>query len=392
MSAGLQLLGGLSPAQFLRCYWQKQPLLISRAWPEFRDPLTPEDLAGLACEDGVEARLVQERGATPWELRYGPFAEEDFLSLPDSHWTLLVQDVDKLVPETAVILEPFRFIPDWRIDDLMISYAPEHGSVGPHVDDYDVFLLQGRGRRRWRIDARPVAADNFRTDTELRIMKRFEAQQEWVLGPGDMLYLPPRVAHYGVALEPCLTYSIGFRAPSHRELLSGFLDALLEDVDEESRYRDPELTVQANPGEISPAAVAQVTALLRDYLALRPAAVARWFGQFVTESKSALAAQPPEQPMGETQLLRHLRHGGRLLRNPGSRFAYLAPSAPGDAWRLFIDGRDFALGPDDAPLARLLCRERTLPAAALLPLLNPAARARLLALINEGWLLLHDDD
>ena len=169
-----KVLGELSPAQFLAEYWQKQPLLVRGAWPGFQDPLTPEELAGLACEEGVESRLVLEQGGEkPWEVRHGPFVDDDFLKLPDSHWTLLVQDVEKHIADLAALLEPFRFIPDWRIDDLMISYAPPAGTVGPHVDDYDVFLLQGQGRRRWQISRRPVEPDNCLPDTELRILREF---------------------------------------------------------------------------------------------------------------------------------------------------------------------------------------------------------------------------
>lgn len=215
----MQLLGGLSAAQFLREYWQKQPLLIRKAMPHWRDPLSPEELAGLACEPGVEARLVLQRaGVGPWSVRHGPFSEADFLTLPETHWTLLVQDAEKQAPALlGDFLEPFRFIPDWRCDDLMISYAPTDGSVGPHWDQYDVFLLQGKGRRRWQISTQPLQPDNLLPDTELRILCDFTPEQEWLLEPGDMLYLPPRVAHHGVAVEPCLTYSIGWRAPAYRE-------------------------------------------------------------------------------------------------------------------------------------------------------------------------------
>ena len=173
---------------------------------------------------------MERGGRTPWELRRGPFTEEDFLELPETHWTLLVSDVEKQAPDMAALIEPFRFVPDWRIDDLMISYAPEHGTVGPHVDDYDVFLLQALGQRRWQISTQPVDPDNFLPDTELRIMDEFEPVQDWVLEPGDLLYLPPKVAHHGVALGPCMTCSIGFRAPLHSDMVGRYVDFLMEDV------------------------------------------------------------------------------------------------------------------------------------------------------------------
>ncbi|MCB1815595.1 MAG: cupin domain-containing protein, partial [Candidatus Competibacteraceae bacterium] len=176
----------MSSAQFLAEYWQQKPLLVRAAWPAFSNPISPEELAGLACEDEVCARLVRQ-SKQRWQVRHGPFKETDFTRLPAKRWTVLVPDMEKHLPDLRSILEPFRFIPDWRIDDLMISYAAEQGSVGPHVDEYDVFLLQGLGRRRWQIDTRPVAPDNYQADSELRILQHFEAESEWILEPGDML-------------------------------------------------------------------------------------------------------------------------------------------------------------------------------------------------------------
>lgn len=390
-SPTLRLPEGLTPAGFLRDYWQKKPLLLRAALPGFTSPVSPEELAGLACEDGVESRLVLERGGTrPWELRHGPFPEAEFLELPDSHWTLLVQDMEKHVPALHAVLEPFRFVPDWRIDDLMVSYAPEHGSVGPHLDDYDVFLVQALGRRRWQIDTRPDAED-WLPDTELRILRRFRAEQEWVLEPGDVLYLPPRVAHHGVALEPCMTYSVGFRAPSHRELVAGYLDFLLEEVDAEARYADPDLGVQDNPGEIGRAALARFRDLLRQHILLDDGLIESWLGRFLTEPKPGFAAEPEPQPLTAAELREHLRGGGELERNAGSRFAYLGDAAGETA--LFVDGQEFVLGPEVAWLAPLLCRHRVLGAAHLQrALTQPPARELLLDLVNEGYLVMYDDD
>ena len=387
-----RVLGDLSPAQFLAEYWQKKPLLVRGAWPGFVNPLSPEELAGLACEEGVEARLVLERaGAAPWELRHGPFSEADFLSLPDSHWTLLVQDVEKHAPDLAALLEPFRFIPDWRIDDLMISYAASAGTVGPHVDDYDVFLLQGQGQRRWQISSRNVEADNFLPDTELRILRDFTAEQEWILQPGDLLYLPPRIAHYGVALQPCLTYSIGFRAPGHRELLSGFAEFLVDNVDAEARYTDPDLLLQENPGEIGLAALSRLRGLLRQAIALDDETLTVWLGRYLSEPKPGFRAEPEEEPYSEAELREYLRGGGVLERNPGSRFHYIAE--PEGEVLLFVDGQEFALGPAVAFMAPLLCRYRSLTPARLREALKQAdARQLLLDLLNDGYLLIYEDE
>ena len=386
-----KVLGELTPARFLAEYWQKQPLLVRGAWPGFQDPLTPEELAGLACEEGVESRLVLERGGEkPWELRHGPFVDDDFLKLPDSHWTLLVQDVEKHASDLTALLEPFRFIPDWRIDDLMISYAPPAGSVGPHVDDYDVFLLQGQGRRRWQISHRPVESDNCLPDTELRILREFVPEQEWVLEPGDLLYLPPRVAHYGVALEPCLTYSVGFRAPSHRELVGGFLEFLLDGIDPEARYTDPDLSVQDHPGEIGPAALARVRSLLHEVISLDDETIAVWFGRYLSEPKPGFRAEPETDPYSENDLREHVRGGGSLERNPGSRFHYMVD--PAGETVLFVDGQAFALGSALAFMAPLLCRYRTLTPARLREALKqPDARQLLLDLLNEGLLVIYEE-
>lgn len=387
----MQRLDGLDPQRFLADYWQRRPLLIRRAWPAFADPLEPEELAGLACEDGVTARLVLEHGRRPWELRTGPFAEAEFTRLPATHWTLLVSDVEKHLPDLTGILEPFRFVPDWRIDDLQISYATPQGSVGPHWDDYDVFLLQGRGRRRWQLDERPVAADNFRTDTTLRILRDFRPMQDWVLESGDLLYLPPRVAHHGVALEPCLTYSIGFRAPGRQELLAGFVDHLLEQPDAGIRYTDPGLRPQDNPGLIRAEAFAQVERLLRDALIWEPAELRHWFGGYVTEPKPGFEPEPPESPLGAAALARLFAEQRTLQRHAGARFACCA-AENGDL-DLFCNGRHFELAADAAWLGERLCRQYHYSADELHPALAHDATARvLLTLFNRGDLVVRDED
>ena len=222
----LQLLGGITAREFLRDYWQKKPLLIRQAIPDFESPIDADELAGLALEEEVESRLVIEHGERPWELRRGPFAEDEFSKLPEREWTLLVQAVDQFVPEVAELLENFRFLPSWRIDDVMISFAAPGGSVGPHFDNYDVFLLQGHGKRNWKIGQMCDSESPLLQHADLRILADFEATDEWVLEPGDMLYLPPRLAHCGVAVDDCLTYSVGFRAPSAAEVLTHFTDFL----------------------------------------------------------------------------------------------------------------------------------------------------------------------
>jgi 50S ribosomal protein L16 3-hydroxylase len=378
----LRILGDLSPARFLAEYWQKKPLLVRGAWPEFCDPLTPEELAGLACEEGVESRLVLEgEGEEADEARAGPFTDDDFLNLPDTGWTLQVADVEKHAPDFTALLEPFRFIPDWRIDGLTVSYATPPGTVRSRVNESDVFLLQGQGRQCWRVGAHSDAL----SESELT------PEQDWVLEPGDLLYLPPRVTFYGMTLEPSLSYSILCRAPSHRQLVSGFLEFLLEGVDPEARYADPDLTVQDNPGEISLAALDQVRALLRRSIALDDETLAVWLGRFLGEPKPGFRAEPEPEPYAEAELREDLRAGGSLERNPGSRFHYIA-GVDGEML-LFVDGQEFALGPEVAFVAPLLCRHRVLTSALLREALKqPDARQLLLDLLDEGYLVIYEKD
>ena len=255
------LLGGLSPRVFLERHWQKRPLFVRGALPRFRDPVTPERLFALAGDPDVESRLVRVRGGRrPYERTDGPQDSDRLRRLSKKDWTLLVQGVDRYVPAVARLLRHFSFIPRWRIDDVMVSFAVAGGTVGPHVDNYDVFLIQGRGRRRWQVQHRPDRA--LRRGLELRVLRRFEPDAEQVLGPGDMLYVPPGIAHYGIALEECLTYSVGFRAPSHRTLVALAAERLIASIPEDRLYADPEL----QPGEGDARALAKMERIVRDEL------------------------------------------------------------------------------------------------------------------------------
>ena len=380
-----RVLGDLSPARFLAEYWQKQPLVVRGAWPGFRDPFTPEELAGLACEEGVKSWLMLEQdGEEPAATRHGPFTDADFLSLPDTGWTLRVADVEKHAPDLATLLEPFRFIPDWRIQGLTISYATPPGMVVPRANDGDVFLVQGQGRRYWQIARRTSAPDADETAAG------FAPQWEWALEPGDLLYLPPGVLYRGATLESSLTYTVDCRAPSHRELLNSFLEFLQEGIDPDARYADPDLTVQDNPGEIAPAALAKVRELLRQTIALDDETLAVWFGRYLSTPKPGFEAEPEMEPYDEDELRNHLRGGGTLERNPGSQFYYIAE--PQAETILFVDGQEFALGPTVAFMAPLLCRHRALtPALLRAALQQPDARQLLLDLLNEGYLVIYED-
>lgn len=271
-------LGEMPIEMFLDEYWQQKPLLIRQAFSNFQSPLSADELAGLACDTDTARIVLEKGGKRPWELRSGPFRHKEFAKLPATHWTLLVNDVEKLVPELEDFLEPFRFIPDWRIDDLMISYAVDGGSVGPHVDAYDVFLLQAQGERHWQINTAAVAEDNFLPDVDLRILREFSAETEWTLQPGDMLYLPPNVAHYGVARGECMTYSIGFRAPSQADLLEDLLGDLLEQAALQTRYSDPKRRLQTDPTTVAAEDLERLTDFVMQALPDR-AMVRAWLEQ-----------------------------------------------------------------------------------------------------------------
>ncbi len=389
MTGRLQLPDGLTPERFLGEVWQRQPLLLRAALPGFRSPLSPEELAGLACESGVEARLVLEGGTRPWEVRHGPFEESDFAGLPDSHWTLLVQDVDKLVPEVAALLDAFAFLPEWRLDDIMISYAEDQGSVGPHTDTYDVFLVQAQGRRRWRVDPSPAQDAPYLPGLDLRILARFEAREQWVLEPGDILYLPPGVPHWGIAEGPCMTWSVGMRAPDWRELATAWYDWLITERVPRGRYRDPDLQLPQHRGEIPASVAGEVRRVMETALSgADDAAFAAWFGAHLTEPKENLEPIPREPPCVPVELLGALERQGRIERGP-SRLLF-TQAGSGEVL-LFAAGETYRLSGGRLGFADLLTGRRTLTLAQLRPWIDdPVCLDLLCTLYNRGHYELPD--
>ncbi len=375
---------GLNPQRFLQQCWQKRPLLMRQALPGYQTPISPDELAGLACEPEVESRLVLERdGVRPWEARLGPFDEDEFAGLPDSHWTLLVQDLDKHLPEAAALLEPFRFLPDWRVDDVMISYAADQGSVGPHVDDYDVFLVQAHGRRRWRIHTRPVDPDHCIPGLDLRILPEFEAEQDWLLEPGDVLYLPPNVAHWGIGEgEDCMTCSVGYRAPAWREMAQSWCDTLIERRLPPGRYLDPPLQPQGESAEIRPEVFQRVADRLQTLAIDEPDLMQNWLGRHLTEPKDNLLTEPAQPPLDPVDFAAELDRHGLLLR---SGYARLAFSRGDDANHLFANGQAYLLHPGHVGFLHAITQERRLHAGYLAPWLGEQECLELLCrLYNEG--------
>ena len=307
-SEPLTLLGGISAETFLKEYWHKKPLLIRGAIPNFEGFLTPNELAGLACEEDVQSRLISTV-KKQWKLEQGPFAEKRFAKLPKRDWTLLVQSVNHHLQEANDVLQQFNFIPYARLDDLMVRYAPDGGGVGPHFDSYDVFLLQGCGQRLWRISEQEDLS--LVEGAPLRILQNFKTEQEFTLSAGDMLYLPPHVAHWGIAIGDCMTYSIGFRAPSAQELAGEFLNYLQEHRTFSGMYADPDLAVQAHPAEIGQGMVRQVSSIL-DELKWNDKDVADFLGLYLTEPKSHLVFDTPKNITLQAFEKRMKSHGIQL--------------------------------------------------------------------------------
>jgi 50S ribosomal protein L16 3-hydroxylase len=281
MKSNHSILGDLTADQFLAEYWQKKPLLIRNAIPNFEPPIDGDDLAGLSLEAEVESRLVI---GDDWALEHGPFEESRFASLPEQNWSLLVQGVDLWVPEVAGLLSSFDFLPSWRVDDIMVSYAEDGGNVGPHFDYYDVFLIQGEGQRHWQIGQLCSEADLHTDSTALKILKNLEVSDEWTLNPGDMLYLPPKIAHHGVAIGQCTTFSVGFRAPAATEMLDDLATELLSRDITPNHLQDPPLNAAMANEPISGAYIQQVKELLQQTLDDEQM-LGEWFAQFMTEPK-----------------------------------------------------------------------------------------------------------
>lgn len=372
------------PDRFLAEYWQKKPLLMRGGLAGWDNPLDPDELAGLALESDVESRLVVEQPGGALAVEHGPLDAARFDNLGTSGWTLLVQGVDRLVPQVAALIEPFRFLPDWRIDDVMVSFATQGGGVGAHFDNYDVFLVQGLGRRRWRIGQACDETTTLEPHDDLRLLADFQAAEEWVLEPGDILYVPPGIAHEGTGIgTDCMTYSVGFRAPSVTELLSDYCDHLIETTTDDARYGDPDLARQANPGEIAPAALERLHAMVTQRLQDR-AEFARWFGEFASTPKHGA----PEGSYNGAMLLDAAMQGAPVVRNSASRFAFFGRDDA--ALTLFADGRSYACTGLAGEFAEHICAAGCGQIDIAL-VQDEAARALLLSLLEHGSLVIEDD-
>jgi 50S ribosomal protein L16 3-hydroxylase len=369
----MTLLGGLSAADFLRDYWQKKPLLIRQAIPSFQAPLSREALFDLVKRDDVESRLITNI-RSKWKMDHGPF--EQVPPLTQKNWTLLVQGVNLHDDAADALMRQFDFVPDTRLDDLMISYATRDGGVGAHFDSYDVFLLQAHGRRRWRISAQTnlTLVDGM----PLKILKHFQPEEEFVLEPGDMLYLPPQYAHEGVALDECMTYSIGFRAPSYQELGEAFLENMIETIELPGRYEDPDLKPSKYRAEIGNTMLSRIAVEL-DKIRFTRDDITLFIGEYLSEPKASVFFDPPEQTMTQKQFLQRARKSGvRLSRKTLMlhRNSYV-----------FINGTSFEVEGEDLAWLKQLAEQRSVDGEALNQASIDIVEA-LHAWYNDGWMCL----
>ncbi len=364
----LALLGGLTPSQFMKRHWQKKPLLVRHAIPNFVPCLGRAELVALAGQEGVESRLIidSDKG---WKMKHGPLAKRSLPPFSRKKWTFLVQGVDLHHDGVHALMQQFRFIPDARLDDVMISYATEGGGVGPHFDSYDVFLLQAHGQRRWRIGRNKDLT--LQSGVPLKILQNFEAEEEFVLNPGDMLYLPPKYAHDGVAENECMTWSIGFRAPQKgelaRELLQGLADEAFDGLGD-ALYRDPQQLAVSSPAAI-PQALGDFARQVVDQAVQNPDLLGSLLGEYLTEPKSNVWFEAPASEPA-------LSAGVQLDRR--SKMLY-------DRKHIFINGESFRVAGKDARLLRVLADDRALSAMALRSL-SPDAKEALLDWAHAGWL------
>jgi 50S ribosomal protein L16 3-hydroxylase len=357
----------LDVAAFMRRHWQREPLVVRGAFARFRDPLSPREVLALARSPRALSRLVRRRGAS-WSLEHGPLSSTKLKQLPRRGWTVLVQDTNHFSPRAGGLLSAFDFIPHARIDDVMVSYAVPGGGVGPHVDSYDVFLVQGRGERRWQISRQADQA--FVPGLELRILERFRPEREFVLAPGDMLYLPPGVAHCGVAETECLTWSIGFRAAADDEIVTAFLDFLRDREWPGGRFTDAGAPPAPHPGEIPARLLAHIERTVRriDWSARD---VREFAGMHLSQPRAHVFFTPPRRPLGLAAFRARSRRSGLAL-DPRSRLLFSGAM-------FFLNGERLDVPPAAGRLLRRLADERRLDAP-------PAASAGFWRLAHAAYL------
>ncbi|GAA3535357.1 cupin domain-containing protein [Zobellella aerophila] len=369
---------------FLAHYWQRKPLLLKGALPGFADPLSPDELAGLALESHIESRRVWREGER-WQAETGPFDSYDHLG--EEYWTLLVQAVNQWHPQVQDLAEQFRFIPGWRFDDVMVSFSTPKGGVGPHIDQYGVFIVQGEGSRHWRV-GKQQSLKEFASHGALRHCEAFEAEIDALLEPGDVLYIPPGCPHEGYAQTPALNYSIGFRAPDAKDLISSFADHVLAHTEQTRRFDDAAMSPCRHHGRIDHQVLAQVKTLMTELLD-DPVRLTDWFGEMMSEAKHDLDLEPAEPVYSLEELVLRLDHGDHLYRLAGARCFYIE----GNKQEFYLDGDRYQLAQPDADAIALLCDQSRICGPEVACLAQPQALLEvLLPLVNQGYWYFEEDE
>jgi 50S ribosomal protein L16 3-hydroxylase len=362
---------------FLDTYWQKKPTVIKQGFIDFNDPILPDEIAGLAMEEEIESRLVYRDEKQQWQAECGPF--ESFEKLDADGATLLIQAVDNWHEDAQQLVRPFRFLPNWRIDDLMISYSTPKGGVGPHIDNYDVFIIQGMGKRHWRVGAKQTLSE-FAAHGALKHCEAFDAIIDIELEPGDILYIPVGFPHEGYAVEPSMNYSVGFRAPDQNDLLSGFADHSIDTNENTERYGDRVMQMREKAGQIETQELQELHRVMLANCAT-PEQLIPWLGKMLSEEKHDLDLAPPDLPHNNDHVIEALNEGAQFMRLGGLRAIYFEqrPSL------IFINGEQFDFE-GDSELGQRLCDQDEV-ASELLVLIsnNPHARDLFIKLINKGY-------
>ena len=353
----LTQLGDMPVERFLTEYWQKKPLLIRQAIPNFQSPISADELAGFSLDEDICSRLViEDRATNNWQVKHGPLNESDFAKLPDTDWSLLVQNVDALDLSVNALLSLFRFLPNWRLDDIMVSYSPIGGGVGPHFDYYDVFLLQGEGERRWRLGQHCDSSSDLLEDQPMNILSEFHGETEWLTKPGDIIYIPAHIAHWGESLSPSITYSFGFRAPSHADLLLDLAQEVASTLTEDQRYRDSALSPKPvhdggpDSARIDATVISEFQSTL-EALVSDPQMIGNWLGEYSTRLKNESLL--PELDFAEQD---DWLNNQPLQLSSFCRSAYITSSTSEENTRLFINGESYEC---TAALASLLSNYKT---------------------------------
>ena len=371
-------LGNLTPELFLANYWQKKPQVFRQGFADFEDPISADELAGLASDDMVESRLVWQKDGE-WNAEFGPFQSYDHLGEKD--WSLIVQAVDYWAPPAAKMIEPFRFIPNWRLDDLMVSFASEGGSVGPHIDNYDVFICQGSGKRHWRVGDRGNLKE-FAAHEALLHVEPFETIIDVILEPGDILYIPPGFPHEGIGLEPSMSFSVGFRTNSATDMMSGLADYLIDNDLGQQLIEDPHRELAVNPGEINNDDLNLVQNHLQNILDNKNT-LSDFAGRYFTTAKHELDIVIPEQDFDIEEILSTLAEQP-LFKLGGLRSCYLEESI--DDGVFYINGELYNLPPSLIPIIKMFCDKQQIELDDILKWKNDEEfRAFIVKLINQGY-------